>query len=235
MKLFYEIAFKAVIRAVLSPLTPPHTLSKPPFHFDNFRTGSLCYEAEKATNSVFLLCCLQNGGDDLQRRVSLTQKRATGSRACTQVMPLCLLGSCRHFTGDHHCWDPEIAFCRRLMWQKIVCAWQRCDWPQNCTSKAASQLPIRIHPGGCVYVYTCSYKNMYICTITSALAWSFSEALKPQVMIWRGRERLWGEADPRQTSAGCGCRCCECFPSFLSPACSYKAALLPPPIPRLWL
>jgi len=39
MKLFYEIAFKAVVRAVLSPLTPTRTFHKPPFHLDNFRPG----------------------------------------------------------------------------------------------------------------------------------------------------------------------------------------------------
>lgn len=113
MKLFYEIAFKAVIRAVLSPLTPTHTFHKPPFHFDNFRTGKLCYEAEKATNSVFLPCCLQNGGDDLQKQVERREPQTAG-HACGWWV----CDSCCHFSRDDRCWDPARTVCKHLKAQK---------------------------------------------------------------------------------------------------------------------
>lgn len=153
MKLFYEIAFKAVIRAVLSPLTPTHTFHKPPFHFDNFRTGKLCYEAEKATNSVFLPCCLQNGGDGLQNQVSCREKRATDSRTCTWVMSLWLLRCSCHFTRGDHCWDPAWTFCKHLKAQKSsaddrsVTGWLHV---KSCTTAIHSNSFRSVHV--CIYI-----------------------------------------------------------------------------------
>lgn len=161
MKLFYKIAFKAVIRAVLSPLTPTHTLSKPPFHFDNFRTGWLCYEAEKATNSVFLLCCLQNGGDDLQNRVGTPYTRAShrqqGLHPGDASLPP---GELSSFYKGPSLLGPCANILQTFNVTKLVCSWQRCDWAQNCMSKAASQPSARIHLEGCMYVYT----HSCICT-----------------------------------------------------------------------
>lgn len=46
---------------------------------------------------------------------------------------------------------------------EMVFSWQRCDWAQNCTSKAALQLSIPIRAGGCVYVLHIDI-YIYICT-----------------------------------------------------------------------
>lgn len=69
----------------------------------------------------------------------------------------------------------------------MICWRQRCDRVQNCLSKAASQLPIQIHPEGCVHVYIYSYiyTRIHICLRRGALVRHWEAKRRPEE-VWKG-------------------------------------------------
>lgn len=119
---------------------------------------------------MFLPCCLQNGGDNLQKPVSLLQMRVTDSRACTQVIPLCVLRSCHHFTRGNRCWDPMCIFCKHLMAQ----VWSADDRGVTGCKTACQKLHhncpfVFILRGACMYMHIAIHIHSLICFRHGAL------------------------------------------------------------------
>lgn len=66
--------------------------------------------------TLCFFCAACRTGEMISKSGRPLYKSGHGQQGWHQVMPLCLLGS--HFSGDHHCWDPVLTFCKPLMAQK---------------------------------------------------------------------------------------------------------------------
>lgn len=110
-------------------------------------------------------------------------KASHGQQGWHQVMPLCLLGSCCHFPGHHHCWDPVLAFCKPLMSQKWFAHDRGVAGHKTACQRLHHNCPFQFILGGVcmyfiqLYIYIYVHMHSHIYFRHGAVLFLFSQLL----------------------------------------------------------